>query len=166
MWSTMTLEDRLFMSVIKFGTSGWRGIISDTFTFGNVDLAAHAIAQQLDENPPANARKLLIVGYDTRFLSRTFATRCAEIVARYGFEVRLTDRDAPTPVIAHSIRALKASGGINITASHNPAKWNGLKFNESNGAPCLPETAKAIEVRANALADHTLPASHQPKAIK
>src|SRR6266404_4741169 len=154
------------MSAIKFGTSGWRGVISDTFTFGNVELATHAIAQQLDENPPANARKLLIVGHDTRFLSRTFATRCAEIAAGYGFTVLLTDRDAPTPVIAHAIRAHKASGGINITASHNPAEWNGLKFNESNGAPCTPETAKAIEGRANALANQPLLVSHRPKVVK
>jgi phosphomannomutase len=154
------------MSVIKFGTSGWRGIISDTFTFANVEVAAHAIAQHLGANPPPDARKLLIVGHDTRFLSRQFATRCAEIVAGYGFEVWLTDRDAPTPVIAHSIRLHRASGGINITASHNPAEWNGLKFNESNGAPCLPETAKAIEGRANALAHQPLPIGHQPKAAK
>jgi phosphoglucomutase len=154
------------MSVIKFGTSGWRGIISDTFTFGNVDLAAHALAQQLEENPPPNAKKLLIVGHDTRFLSRAFATRCAEITAGYGFEVWLTDRDAPTPVIAHSIRVHEASGGINITASHNPAEWNGLKFNESSGAPCLPKTAKAIESRANALSHGSLPVLRQAKAVK
>ncbi len=80
-----------------------------------------------------------------------------------GFEVWLTDRDAPTPVIAHSIRLHRASGGINITASHNPAEWNGLKFNESNGAPCTPETAKAIEERANMLAP---PAGHTAKAAK
>ena len=125
--------------------------MSDTFTFANVELAAHAIAQHLDENPPLNAKKLLIVGYDTRFLSRAFATRCAEIVTGYGFNVWLTDRDAPTPVIAHSIRVHQAAGGINITASHNPPEWNGLKFNEANGAPCSPETAKAIEAKAEAL---------------
>ena len=153
------------MSVITFGTSGWRGIISDTFTFGNVELAAHAIAQYLNENPPLNARKLLIVGHDTRFLSRAFAIRCGEIATGYGFEVWLTDRDAPTPVIAHSIRLHRASGGVNITASHNPAEWNGLKFNESNGAPCSPETAKAIEGRANALGDR-LPVNHEAKAVK
>ncbi len=146
------------MSVIKFGTSGWRGIISDTFTFANVEIAAHAIAQHLSENPPPHARKLLIVGHDTRFLSRAFATRCAEIAAGYGFEVWLTDRDAPTPVISHSIRAHRACGSINITASHNPPEWNGLKFNESNGAPCLPETAQAIEAKAEIL-------SHQPSAV-
>jgi phosphoglucomutase len=139
------------MSVIKFGTSGWRGIISDTFTFANVELAAHAIAQHLNENPPAGAQRRLIIGHDTRFLSREFATRCAEIVAGYGFEAWLTDRDTPTPVISHSIRLHKAAGGINITASHNPPEWNGLKFNEANGAPASPETAKGIERKAEAL---------------
>jgi phosphoglucomutase len=139
------------MSVIKFGTSGWRGIISDTFTFANVERAARAIAQHLTDNPPPTAKKRIIVGHDTRFLSRVFATRCAEIAASHGFEVWLTDRDAPTPVISHSIRLHQAAGGINITASHNPPEWNGLKFNEANGAPCLPETAKVIEARAEKL---------------
>ncbi|HTS19642.1 MAG TPA: phosphoglucomutase/phosphomannomutase family protein [Verrucomicrobiae bacterium] len=139
------------MAVITFGTSGWRGIISDTFTFANVEIAAHAVAQYLVENPPSNAGKLIIVGHDTRFSSRQFAMRCAEIVGRYGFKAWLTDRDTPTPVISHSIRVHRASGGINITASHNPSEWNGLKFNESNGAPCLPETAKGIEKNAEEL---------------
>jgi alpha-D-glucose phosphate-specific phosphoglucomutase len=139
------------MSVIKFGTSGWRGIISDAFTFANVEQAARAIAEHLQENPPPKAKKLLIVGHDTRFLSREFATRCATIIADCGFEVLLTDRDAPTPVISHSIRIHKAAGGINITASHNPPEWNGLKFNEANGAPCSPETAKEIEIKADVL---------------
>ena len=149
------------MSVIKFGTSGWRGIISDTFTFANVELAAHAIAQHLDEGPPAGAAKRLIIGHDTRFLSRDFATRCAEIVAGYGFEAWLTDRDAPTPVIAHSIRQHKAAGGINITASHNPPEWNGLKFNEANGAPASPETCRGIEAKAEQLEGSTL---HAPRS--
>ena len=139
------------MSVIKFGTSGWRGIISDTFTFANVEIAAHAIAQTLVENPPPGAAKRLIIGHDTRFLSREFATRCAEIVAGYGFEAWLTDRDTPTPVIAHAIRLHKASGGINITASHNPPEYNGLKFNEANGAPASPEVCRAIEKKAEEL---------------
>jgi len=154
------------MSVIKFGTSGWRGIISDTFTLANVELAAHALAQHLGENPPVGARKMLIVGHDTRFMSRVFATRCAEVVAGHGFEVWLTDRDAPTPVISHSIRAHKASGGINITASHNPPEWNGLKFNESNGAPCLPETAKSIEASADLASRRTPPSSRKMDRIK
>ena len=154
------------MSVIKFGTSGWRGIISDTFTVANVEIAAHAIGQYLGENPPRDAKKLLIVGHDTRFLSRKFATCCAEIIAGYGVAVWLTDRDTPTPVIAHSIRAHKACGGINITASHNPAEWNGLKFNESNGAPCLPETANAIEGKAELLSHQAPMIRHEAKGVK
>ena len=133
------------MSVIKFGTSGWRGILSDDFTFANVELAAHAIGRYLNENPPVGAKGRVIVGHDTRFLSREFATRCAEILAGHGFEAWLTDRDAPTPVISHSIRHHHAAGGINITASHNPPEWNGLKFNEANGAPASPETCREIE---------------------
>jgi alpha-D-glucose phosphate-specific phosphoglucomutase len=144
------------MSVIKFGTSGWRGIISDTFTFANVEIAAHAIARHLKENPPAGASRRIIVGHDTRFLSREFAMRCAEILAGHGFEAWLTDRDAPTPVISHSIRLHKAAGGINITASHNPPEWNGLKFNEANGAPASPETCRGIEQQAQQIEQSTL----------
>lgn len=139
------------MSVIRFGTSGWRGIISDTFTFANVELAAHAIAQYLDEHPPAGAERRIIIGHDTRFLSREFAQRCARIVAGYGWEAWLTNRDAPTPVISHAIRHHRAAGGINITASHNPPEWNGLKFNQANGAPCAPEIARGIEQYADQL---------------
>jgi len=146
-------------SVIKFGTSGWRGIISDTVTFANVELAAHAMAQYLNENPPAGAERRLIVGHDTRFLSREFAVRCAEIMAGYGFEAWLTDRDAPTPVISHCLRLHRCSGAINITASHNPPQYNGLKFNGANGAPCSPEVAKGIETKAAALAGTTLPSA-------
>ena len=146
------------MSVIKFGTSGWRGIISDTFTFANVELAAHAIARYLQASPPPGAKPLLIVGHDTRFLSRAFATRCAEITASYGFEAWLTDRDAPTPVISHAIRRHHAAGGINITASHNPPEYNGLKFNSADGAPCAPEVARAIEAQAEALEQQAPPA--------
>jgi phosphoglucomutase len=145
-------------SVIKFGTSGWRGIISDTFTFANVELAAHAIAHHLQDNPPKGAKRLVIVGHDTRFLSREFAIRCAEVLSSHGIQVLLTDRDAPTPVISHSIRHHRAAAGINITASHNPPEYNGLKLNEANGAPASPETAQAIEQLAAKLARGNLSA--------
>ncbi len=144
-------------SVIRFGTSGWRGIISDTFTFANVELAAHAIAQYLNENPPPGAARRLIIGHDTRFLSREFAVRCAEIMAGYGYEAWLTNRDTPTPVISHAIRQHKAYGGINITASHNPPAYNGLKFNDAKGAPAPPEICRGIEAKADALAGTALP---------
>ncbi len=130
--------------MIKFGTSGWRGLIARDFTFENVRLATQAIADYLAgiEYPKS---KEVIVGYDTRFLGREFSLAAAEVLARNGLAPLLCQRDAPTPVIAHSIRARKALGGINMTASHNPAEYQGLKFSTSNGAPAHPEVTREIE---------------------
>jgi alpha-D-glucose phosphate-specific phosphoglucomutase len=85
------------------------------------------------------------MGYDTRFLGREFSLAAAEVLAANGLTPVLCERDAPTPVIAHTIRARKALGGINMTASHNPAEYQGLKFSTSNGAPAHPEVTKQIE---------------------
>jgi alpha-D-glucose phosphate-specific phosphoglucomutase len=130
--------------MIKFGTSGWRGIIARDFTFDDVRLATQGIAEYLSnvENPRS---KLVILGHDTRFLGKEFSLAAAEVLARNGLTPLLCQRDAPTPVIAHTIRARKALGGINMTASHNPAEYQGLKFSTSNGAPATPEVTKQIE---------------------
>ena len=87
----------------------------------------------------------MILGYDTRFLGKEFSLAAAEVLARNELIPLLCDRDAPTPVIAHSIRARKALGGINMTASHNPAEYQGLKFSTGNGAPARPEVTRRIE---------------------
>lgn len=137
--------------MIKFGTSGWRGIIARDFTFDNVRLATQGIAQYLRaelanrESPLFERRPLVILGYDTRFLGREFSLAAAEILASNGLEPLLCNRDTPTPVIAHNIRVRKAIGGVNMTASHNPAEYQGLKFSTSNGAPANPEVTKQIE---------------------
>ena len=130
--------------MIKFGTSGWRGLIARDFTFDNVRLATQAIADYLKTvvNPSS---KTVIIGYDTRFLGRDFSLAVAEVLAANGFTPLLCNRDTPTPVIAHTIRHRKAIGGINMTASHNPAPYQGLKFSTSNGAPAHPEVTKQIE---------------------
>src|SRR5437667_3227252 len=119
--------------MIKFGTSGWRGLIARDFTFHNVRLAAQGIADYLNAqrgtpNPELARRKpVVILGHDTRFLGREFALAAAEVLAASGFIPLLCNRDAPTPVIAHIICHRKAVGGINMTASHNPAEYQGLK---------------------------------------
>jgi alpha-D-glucose phosphate-specific phosphoglucomutase len=135
------------MATIKFGTSGWRGLIARDFTFDNVRLATQAIADYLAKDKSSNS-KTLIIGYDTRFLGREFALAVAEVLAANGITPLLCNRDTPTPVIAHTIRARKALGGINLTASHNPAQYQGLKFSTSNGAPANPEVTKQIEENA------------------
>src|SRR5213593_2243714 len=137
--------------MIQFGTSGWRGLIARDFTFDNVRLATQGIANYLatlsDQGTEAGRNKssVVILGYDTRFLGREFSLAAAEVLASNGRTPWLCNRDTPTPVIAHTIRARKAIGGINMTASHNPAEYQGLKFSTSNGAPAPPEVTKQIE---------------------
>src|SRR6267378_7188292 len=139
------------MAAIKFGTSGWRGLIARDFTFDNVRLATQGIADFLNSeirNPKSeifSRKPAVILGHDTRFLGREFSLAAAEVLAASGLIPLLCNRDAPTPVIAHTIRNRKAIGGINMTASHNPAEYQGLKFSTSNGAPAQPEVTKQIE---------------------
>jgi phosphoglucomutase len=137
--------------MIKFGTSGWRGLIARDFTFENVRLATEGIARYLKnelENPDSTIhglKPIVIIGHDTRFLGREFSLAAAEVLANNGLTPLLCQRDAPTPVISYTIRNLKAIGGINMTASHNPAEYQGLKFSTSNGAPATPEVTQQIE---------------------
>src|ERR1041384_6040144 len=131
--------------MIKFGTSGWRGLIARDFTFDNVRLATQGIADYLNSHPAPNGSRQVIMGYDTRFLGREFSLAAAEVLAASGPTPLLCNRDTPTPVISFTIRARKAIGGINMTASHNPAEYQGLKFSTSNGAPAQPEVTKEIE---------------------
>src|SRR5213083_2037973 len=139
------------MAAIKFGTSGWRGLIARDFTFDNLRLATQGIADFLDpeiRNPKSeifNRKTVVILGHDTRFLGREFSQATAEVLAANGLIPLLCSRDAPTPVIAHTIRNRRAIGGINMTASHNPAEYQGLKFSTHNGAPATPEVTHQIE---------------------
>jgi phosphoglucomutase len=136
---------------IRFGTSGWRGLIARDFTFDNVRLAAQGIADYLKteltglQSPIHGRKPLLILGHDTRFLGREFSLAAAEVLTANGLIPLLCNRDAPTPVIAHTIRDRKTIGGINMTASHNPAEYQGLKFSTHNGAPATPEVTTQIE---------------------
>ncbi len=127
---------------IHFGTSGWRGLIAEDFTFPNVRLAASGIAHYLLSR---SARPRIVVGYDTRFLSEKFAAVAAEVLRSHGIETRVSARPDPTPALSHAVIHGCLDGAINITASHNPAEYNGLKFSSADGAPALPEVTRAIE---------------------
>jgi phosphoglucomutase len=128
---------------IKFGTSGWRGILADDFTFANARLVCQAIAEYLKREGKADQG--VVVGYDTRFLSENFATTAAEIMAGNGIPSFFTNRDTPTPAVSFAIREAQRGGGINITASHNPPEWNGIKFNPSQGGPAPTSVTSVIE---------------------
>jgi alpha-D-glucose phosphate-specific phosphoglucomutase len=128
---------------IKFGTDGWRGIIAQDFTFDNVRICAQAVAEYLKQS--GLARRGLIVGYDTRFASEDFASAAAEVVAGNGITVSLCPRATPTPVVSFGVLAQKAGGAIVITASHNPAIWNGFKYKSEFGSSASPEVTTQIE---------------------
>lgn len=129
--------------MIKFGTSGWRGIIGEDFTFENVRIATQGVANYLKKSGQKGTG--VVVAYDTRFLSEKFASEAAKILAFNGIQAYLCTRDVPTPVASFETVRRHAMGAINFTASHNPPEYNGLKFSTSNGAPALPEVTKAIE---------------------
>jgi phosphoglucomutase len=135
-------------SPVKFGTSGWRGLIADDFTFANVRLALTAIA----EHVKSKARTpTILVGYDTRFYSEEFSRLAVNILQKAGIHTLLCETFTPTPAIAYEVMRRKLDGAINFTASHNPAQYHGLKFSSSDAGPALPEVTKDIEARAATL---------------
>jgi phosphoglucomutase len=129
---------------IRFGTSGWRAIIADEFTFDNVRRVTEAICGYLTTEKPASGQTL-IIGCDSRFMGEKFSVVAADIAAAKGFRVLLCTGQTPTPTISHAIRSLNASGALNFTASHNPPEYQGIKFSTADGAPALPEVTKRIE---------------------
>jgi len=132
------------ISPIKFGTSGWRGLIADDFTFATVRLAVHAISEHLKSK---TAHPSVLVGYDTRFYSEEFSALAVEVLQEHGIKTLLCETFTPTPAVAYEIQRRKLDGAINFTASHNPAQYHGLKFSGSDAGPALPEVTKDIEAR-------------------
>src|SRR6201981_1275522 len=128
---------------IKFGTSGWRAVMAEEFTFANVRRAVHGIARYVVSQKPKGAK--VIVGRDPRFLGESFCAMAAEILTAYGITPLVIAEAAPTPAISYAVTQAKADGAINITASHNPPEYNGIKFSTPDGAPALPQATKRIE---------------------
>ena len=140
------------LAQIKFGTDGWRAIIAREFTFANLERVAQAYADYLlSQSSEANQR--VVVGFDRRFLSEHFARRAAEVMAGNGFDTVVFQDAQPTPVISWAVKDLAAVGGIMITASHNPATFNGFKIKAPWGGSASPQTTSAVEQ----LVDKTAP---------
>src|SRR5439155_11034420 len=145
---------------IRFGTSGWRAVMAEEFTFTNVRRAVTGIARCVASQKPSGAR--VIVGRDPRFLGETFCSMAAEILSAYGITPMVIAEAAPTPAISYAVIQERADGAINFTASHNPPEYNGIKFSTPDGAPALPDVTKKIEseiVAADGVSD-------QPKLVR
>ena len=136
---------------IRFGTDGWRAVISEEFTFANLHKVAQAIADwTLAKAASSGTLPSMVVGFDTRFLSDRYAADVACILAGNGIQVYLSHADAPTPTISHAIVQRKATGGVMITASHNPPRYNGVKVKAGYGGSVSPEESRQVEANLKA----------------
>lgn len=147
------------INAIKFGTDGWRGIIAEDFTFNNVRICSQAVAEYLKQN--GLSKYGLVIGYDTRFASEHFAAAAAEVIASNNIKVHLCSKPTPTPVVSHSVLTTNSAGAIIITASHNPASWNGFKYKTQQGASAPTETISQIEQNIHQLTTGNLKPSIQ-----
>ena len=133
---------------IKFGTDGWRGIIADDFTFDNVRRVAGAIASYVLKYE--DAKRGVIIGYDTRFASPSAAQAVAQVIAGAGIPVTLANDYTPTPAVSYAVKAGGAAGGVMVTSSHNPFNWNGVKFKGSFGGSATPAIMSKVEAELRA----------------
>ncbi len=144
---------------IKFGTDGWRAVISETFTFANLRLVAQAIADFiLEENGQDPS---VVIGFDTRFLSDRYAAEVARVMAANHIDTWLARADTPTPAISYAVFHKQATAGVMITASHNPPRYNGVKLKASYGGSASPAQHKRVEY----LLERNLAESRGPNLI-
>ncbi|MEZ4516897.1 MAG: hypothetical protein R3C44_08700 [Chloroflexota bacterium] len=141
---------------IKFGTDGWRAIISDTFTFANLRLVAQAIADYIHEEDSQDPS--VVIGFDTRFLSDRYALETARVMAGNGIQTWLARADTPTPAISYSVVHKQATAGIMITASHNPPRYNGVKLKAAYGGSASPDQNRRVEK----ILDHNQQQGYEP----
>jgi len=143
------------MTSIAFGTDGWRGVIAEDFTFANARAVARAIARYVVRGE--DARKGVIVGYDHRFASDRIAAAIAEVISASGTPVWLTDKPCPTPTVSLLVRQRNAAGGVVITASHNPYRWNGIKYKASYGSSASPSIVAQLEKELEGVLHDAIP---------
>jgi phosphomannomutase len=137
--------------MIKFGTDGWRGLIARDFTFANIRLAALATAKYIKKT---RKKPKVVIGYDTRFLSKMFADETAAVLAWQGVIVNITDNISSTPQVSYHTKQKRCDLGIVITASHNPAEYNGFKVKARFGGPATPEQIALIEKELKVVLNH------------
>lgn len=168
--------------MIRFGTAGWRGVISDEFTFANVRKVAHALSGSIKENPEhgvnspeygaslAGSKRspvpVVVIGYDTRFMSDDFAHEVAAVFASDGIKSFFSKTDLPTPAVGVAVRQLKAVGGVMITASHNPAYYNGFKWIPWFGGAAPRDVTDDIERRAELLGAHAIKTMSADRSLR
>lgn len=136
--------------MIEFGTGGWRAIIADGFTKQNVRLLAQGLADRMHAEQVAD--RGVVIGYDRRFLSSDAAWWATEVLVGNGIPVTVIDRPAPTPMIMWTVKNLQTPYGLAVTASHNPAVYNGIKVFTAGGRDADASITDSLQDQINALA--------------
>jgi phosphomannomutase len=149
---------------IVFGTDGWRAIIADDYTFDNVRRCAYGVVRLMQLKGLDGQG--VVIGYDKRFESEDFAAAAAEVVSGAGVKAYLCDRSEPTPTISHAVLANHAGAGITITASHNPATYNGFKVRSDYGGAASPETIAELEGIIAGISAESVPRMARQEALK
>lgn len=144
---------------IKFGTDGWRAVISETFTFNNLRLVAQAIADFVREEKSEDPS--VVVGFDTRFLSDRYAAEVARVMAANDIKTWLARADTPTPAVSYAIVHKQATAGVMVTASHNAPRYNGVKLKAGYGGSANPEQSRRVEQ----LLERNLQMAHGPNLM-
>jgi phosphomannomutase len=132
---------------IIFGTDGWRAVIADHFTFANVERVTWAVGRYVEKtyhSRPGQPKVPVLIGYDTRFLADEFARRAAQVLMTMGIPARVACRDVPTPAIAWSVQLEPTAGALQITASHNPPQYCGIKYIPHFAGPATNEITGEI----------------------
>ena len=168
--------------MIRFGTAGWRGIISEEFTFLNVRKVAHSVSAYIKENQeygansdeyraslagaPRSPVPVVVIGFDGRFLSDEFAHEIAGVFALDGVKTFIADADVPTPAVGWAVLQRRAVGGVMITASHNPAQYNGFKWMPFWGGAAPPSVTNEIERRIELIGAHAVKTMGVDRTLK
>ena len=152
------------MSNIKFGTGGWRAVIGDGFTKANVQLLTAALARKMKEE--GVAQRGFLIGYDRRFLSQEAAHWAAEVMAGAGVPCMVVEREAPTPLIMFAVKYYELSYGMAVTASHNPALYNGVKVFVKGGRDADELVTASLETHIAALEGEEIPAIPYEEGVR
>ena len=149
--------------MIKFGTGGWRAVIADGFTRANIRIVAAGLCRLMEQE--GHGGKEIVVGYDRRFLSKESAHWVAEVLAGYGFRVYMVGRSSPTPLIMYTVKNRGTPYGMAITASHNPAIYNGIKVFSAGGRDADRTVTGKIEEQIAALDPEQIPSVDYEQAL-
>lgn len=150
--------------MLQFGTGGWRAVIADGFTKANLRLLAAGLCRLMDKEGLSGAE--LCIGYDRRFLSKESAHWLAEVITANGYRVLMINRSSPTPLIMYTVKTMNMPYGLMVTASHNPAVYNGVKIFTAGGRDADKSVTNRIEAEIAAIGESTIRSLDYDEALR